>query len=175
MSNEELIRLAEGRGFAAAVLDAARIPVNAKFRPFCAENRCGQYNANYSCPPTCGTPQEMEAKLRAGRMALVLKTEWPIRGYEDHEAIRRAKSEHNGAMLRLNESLEHPGLCAGGSCCNLCSPCRMALGEPCADPKRRFSCMSAYCVDVAELAKRCGMAFSWDPQNLQIFSMIVLK
>ena len=175
MSKEELICLAEERGFTAAVIETAQIPVDAKFRPFCEENRCGQYNANYSCPPVCGTPQEMEARLRAGVWALVLKTQWPIRGYEDHEGIRRAKAEHNGAMLRLNESLEHPGLCAGGSCCNLCSPCRMALGEPCADPKRRFSCMSAYCVDVAELAKRCGMDFTWDPANLQIFSMIVLK
>lgn len=175
MSNEELIHLAESRGFTAAVIDAACIPVDAKFRPFCEENRCGQYNANYSCPPVCGTPGEMEERLRAGRLALVLKTQWSIRGYGDQEGIRRAKTAHNRAMLQLNESLEKPGLCAGGSCCSLCAPCRMALGEPCADPKRRFSCMSAYCVDVAELAKRCGMEFTWDPENLQIFSMIVLK
>ena len=175
MEPNKLTALAEAEGFTAAVLPADQVPVNGDFRRFCEENRCGQYGANYSCPPTCGTPREMEMRLRAGRRALVLKSRRPIGGYEDHEAIRRAKAEHNGAMLELNGSLPEPGLCVGGSCCNLCSPCRMALGEPCADPKHRFSCMSAYCVDVAELAKRCGMAFTWDPHNLQIFSMIVLK
>ena len=34
--------------------------------------------------------------------------------------------------------------------------------------------MSAYCVDVAELAKRCGMDFRWDTKLLSVYSMIVL-
>ena len=75
-------------------------------------------------------------------------------------------------MLRLNETLH--GLCAGGSCCCLCSPCRMKTGKDCLYPELRFSCMSAYCVDVAELAKRCGMDFRWDTKLLSVYSMIVL-
>ena len=75
-------------------------------------------------------------------------------------------------MLRLNETLR--GLCVGGSCCCLCSPCRMKRGETCFYPDLRFSCMSAYCVDVAELCKRCGMDFRWDTKRLSVCSMIVL-
>ncbi len=172
MQENEFLDLARCSGFAAAVLPASEVPTDGKFRPFCEENRCGQYNANYSCPPACGTVEEMAAKIYAGKTALVLKTEWPIESYEDAKTIKDAKLSHNRAMLRLNETLH--GLCVGGSCCCLCSPCRMKNGEACLYPDLRFSCMSAYCVDVAELCKRCGMDFRWDTKKLSVYSMIVL-
>ena len=172
MEEKKLLELAREAGFEAAVLDAAQVPTDGKFRPFCEENRCGQYNANYSCPPTCGTVAQMDEKIHAGTQALVLKTQWPIESYEDSRAIKEAKLAHNRAMLRLNETLH--GLCVGGSCCCLCAPCRMKTGEACLYPELRFSCMSAYCVDVAELAKRCGMTFVWDTKVLSVYSMIVM-
>lgn len=172
MQENELLKLAGRFGFEAAVLPASEVPTDGKFRHFCEENRCGQYHANYSCPPTCGTVEDMTAKIYAGTTALVLKTEWPIESYEDTKAIKDGKLSHNRAMLRLNETLH--GLCVGGSCCCLCSPCRMKNGETCIYPDLRFSCMSAYCVDVAELCRRCGMDFRWDTKKLSVYSMIVL-
>ena len=172
MQNNELLEFARNAGFEAAVLPASKVPADGKFRAFCEENRCGQYNAHYSCPPTCGTVDEMAAKIYAGKTALVLRTQWPIDSYEDAKTIKDAKLSHNRAMLRLNETLH--GLCVGGSCCCLCSPCRMRAGEDCLYPDLRFSCMSAYCVDVAELCKRCGMDFRWDTKKLSVYSMIVL-
>ena len=68
----------------------------------------------------------MTAKIYAGTTALVLKTQWPIESYEDTKTIKDGKLSHNRAMLRLNETLH--GLCVGGSCCCLCSPCRMKNG-----------------------------------------------
>lgn len=178
MTDLELITLAGEEGFDAAVIDTERIPVDARFRPFCEENRCGQYNANYSCPPTCGTPEQMRRKLLQGAKALVLKSEWPIESYADQQGIRTGKTTHNNAMLRLNETLKeagYTGLCVGGSCCSLCEPCKMPAGEPCVHPDKRFSCMSAYCVNVAELAARCGMEFVWDTRRLYVYGMIVLN
>lgn len=178
MMDRELLKMAQEEGFTAAILDVADVPVDGKFRPFCEENRCGQYNANYSCPPTCGTVEQLHQKILAGEKALVLKSQWPIESYQDVQAIGKGKAAHNNAMLRLNEKLKtmgYHGLVAGGSCCSLCEPCKMTTREACAFPQLRFSCMSAYCVDVAETAKRCGMEFQWDPRKLHIFGMIVLK
>lgn len=172
MTDMELIDLARREGFTAAVIAAKDVPVDGKFRRFCEDDLCGQYDKNYSCPPTCGTVDQMHARILSGTKALVLKSEWAIDGYGDKEGIHKGKCSHNNAMLRLNETLS--GVIAGGSCCSLCTPCRMALGESCAYPDLRFSCMSAYCVDVAELAKRCGMDFAWDESKLYVYGMIVL-
>ena len=95
-------------------MPASEVPTDGKFRHFCEENRCGQYHVNYSCPPTCGTVEDMAAKLYVGTTALVLKTELPIESYEDTKTIKDGKLSHNRTMLRLNETLH--GLCVGGSC-----------------------------------------------------------
>ena len=178
MQDSELLKLAKSHGFSAAVIGVADVPVEGKFRKFCEDNLCGQYNANYSCPPTCGTVKQMHENILIGDRALVLKSEWPIESYQDTETITKGKDAHNVMMLRLNKVLQTAGyqsLVVGGSCCSLCKPCRMASGEPCFQPGLRFSCMSAYCVDVAELAKRCGMEFDWDTKKLSTYGMIVLK
>lgn len=178
MTNQEIIALAESEGFEAAFIATELVPIKPEFRVFCEENRCGQYAANYSCPPTCGSVEEMHEKILAGKTALVLKSAWKINGYEDKAGIRNGKVGHNRAMLRLNDALREKGsagYCIGGSCCTLCDRCLMSLGKPCPQPDRRFSCMSAYCVDVAELAARCGMDFKWDTQLMSIYSMIILK
>ena len=177
MTDRELVKLAEAEGFSAAVIAAEQVPTDGKFRKFCEENLCGSYRANYSCPPACGTAEEMMAQIAAGKQALVLKSEWPIESYRDREAIDRGKAAHNAGMLRLVETLQKAGyqaLMAGSSCCNLCPSCAMETGVPCRHPELRFSCLSAFCVDVAELAGRCGMAFAWDTKKLYPYGMLVL-
>ena len=64
MTWEEMTSIAAEEGFAAAVVtDTKDIPFDPSFRPLCAENLCGKYGANYSCPPDCGTPDEMRARI----------------------------------------------------------------------------------------------------------------
>lgn len=177
MDDKERIELARQAGFTAAVIPTDQVPVDGKFRAFCEENRCGQYNANYSCPPDCGSVEKMIRRIRSAEKALVLMTQWPIDGYQDTAAIRNGKRSHNRAMLWLNAELgkrDHAGLCAGGSCCDLCEPCERRFDRPCQRTGLRFSCMSAYCVNVAELAEKCGLEFAWDQKKLYVFSMILL-
>lgn len=177
MDDKELVALARKAGFSAGVIPADQVPVDGKFQAFCEENRCGQYNANYSCPPECGSVEEMFQKIRSAEKALVLMTQWPIDGYQDTAAIRNGKRSHNRAMLRLNAELaklDQAGRCAGGSCCDLCEPCERRFDRPCLHPDLRFSCLSAYCVNVAELAGKCGLEFAWDQKKLYVFSMILL-
>lgn len=53
MTDRELLDLAQSEGFLAVMTTPDQIPVNPQFRIYCEENRCGKYNANYSCPPDC--------------------------------------------------------------------------------------------------------------------------
>ena len=90
MNEKQLIDLALQYGFSAAVISTDAIVFDPSFRPFCEQNLCGQYGANYSCPPDCGTPKEMENRIRSKNRALVLQTVWPVADYTDAEAIRSA-------------------------------------------------------------------------------------
>ena len=81
MTEKEMIQAAVDEGFAGvAVIDTERIVFDAMFRPFCEENLCGQYGVNHSCPPSCGTPEEMKQRILSRKRALVLQTIFEISG-----------------------------------------------------------------------------------------------
>lgn len=176
MTHEELLQRAGALGLKAAIVPAREVPTNPEFRKYCEENRCKQYNANYSCPPLCGTTEEMEEKLASRNYALVLQSTWPIDDYENAQAIREAKRGHNALSLTLADEMRAAGVpctMVGTGNCTLCNPCAHASGEPCRFPERRFSCMSAYCVVVQPLAEKCGMNYQWKPKDLSLYGMIL--
>ena len=177
MDTKKLIEYAVEENFAAAeIIDTREIVFDPSFRPYCEENLCGQYGANYSCPPDCGSPEEMKNRILAHKHALVLQTVWEISDYTDKEAIKKAKGSHNAGELRLAKRLRaegYEGFTVGASGCALCTPCAITEGEPCRFPKLRYSCMSAYCIFVRKLAESCGMEYNWGEGMLAFFGMYV--
>lgn len=177
MTEQEILRLAVEEGFAAAaIVDTDKIVFDPSFRPYCAENLCGQYGANYSCPPDCGSPEEMKARVLSYKKALVLETIWQVRDYSDAPTIKQAKKSHNAAELRVVKQLRqagHGGLIVGASGCALCTPCAQTQGKPCNYPDLKYSCMSAYCVFVRKLAEECGMEYDCGEGLLGLFGMYV--
>jgi len=177
MTHEEMLAWAVEEGFsAAAVVDTDQIVFDPSFRPYCAENLCGQYGANYSCPPDCGSPEEMKQRVLSQKKALVLQSIWQVESYSDTAAIKQAKKAHNAAKLRLIKRLREKGiggLIVGASGCALCSPCAQTLGQPCNFPDLKYSCMSAYCVFVKKLADTCRMEYTPGDGLLGLFGMYV--
>ena len=175
MTESAMIQLATEDIFcAAAVMDVKDIVIDPDFRRYCEANVCGHYGADYSCPPDCGSVEELRSRLQAHRRALVFQSKWPITDYSDKEAIRQAKTAHNTAMLRIIDQLRdegHSGLMCGASSCTLCQRCAILDGAPCRDPERRFSCLSAYCIFVKKLAESCGMEYLCADGSIAFFGL----
>lgn len=172
MTDEMLLRIPAEEGFsAAALVNTSEIEFNPIFLQFCAENLCGNYGANYTCPPDCGTPEEMRARILAYPRALVMQTKWDITDYTDRAAISHAKKSHNEGMFRVIERMGVPGTMAGASNCKLCDRCLRTDGLPCRFPEKRYSCMSAYCINVRALAERCGMEYACSDGRLAFFGL----
>lgn len=177
MTHQEMISLAVAEGFSAAeIVDTTQIVFDPMFRPYCEENLCGQYGVNHSCPPDCGTPEEMKQKILRHKHGLVLQTIWEISDYTDKPAIKHAKGSHNQASLRLMKQFReagHPGFMVGASGCALCTPCARKNGLPCAFPDLQHSCMSAYCIFVRKLTEVCGMEYDCGEGLLAFFGMYI--
>ena len=177
MTAEKIIPYAIEEGFVdAAIIDTSEITFDPSFRPYCEENLCGQYDANYTCPPACGTPEEMKQRILNHKKALVLQTIWEISDYTDKDANKHAKGEHNAAAIRLAKRLRAEqcnGLIVGASGCALCSPCAITVNKPCRFPDFAFSCMSAYCIFVRLLAEKCNMTYNCENDLLPFFGMYV--
>lgn len=177
MTPHEMIALAVEDGFVgAAVIETEKIVFDPMFRPFCEENLCGQYGVNHSCPPSCGTPEQMKQRILAHKKALVLQSMWEISDLEDKPALKQAKLGHNTAAIRLMKQLRSqgcPGFLVGASGCALCSPCALKEGKECTFPELQYSCMSAYCIFVRKLAEECGLEYSPGEGLVSFFGMYV--
>ena len=177
MTEAQLLALAAEEGFSdAAMVDTAEIPFDFSFRPYCEENLCGQYGANYSCPPDCGTCEEMKARITEKKQAIVLQTVWEISDYTDKAAIKNAKRTHNQASIHLLEKMRKDGydcFMVGASGCGLCEKCTIRDALPCRFPELKYSCMSAYCIFVRKLCEQCGMEYNSSDGLLGFFGMIV--
>ena len=177
MTKENMIRMAAEEGFAAAaVIRTEEIPLDASFRPLCEENLCGKFGVNYSCPPDCGSPEQMRERLLSKKHALVLQTIWEIADYGDNKAIKEAKGAHNAATIRLAKRLRAEGcegFLVGASGCSLCDPCELVEHRPCRFPEFQYSCLSAYCVFVRELTEKCGIEYDCGGGLLAFFGMYV--
>lgn len=177
MKNQNFIEIALASGFSdAAVIGTEEIVFDPRFRPYCEENLCGQYGINYSCPPDCGTTEEMEERVRARKKALVLRTAWQAPDLTDKEFFKSAKAEHNKATFSVIDQMKalgHEGFMIGASGCTLCKPCLLGEGKPCAFPEKKYSCMSAYCIYVKDLAEKCGMEYDYKNGTLPLFSMFI--
>ena len=174
---EEMVRMAEEAGFAgAALVDTKDIPFEPGFLVCCEENLCGKYGVNYACPPDCGTPQQMAARITAHRHALVLQTIWEIDDPMDNAKVKPAKAAHNRMERALIDRLQEKwpgGFMVGAIGCSLCETCAITEGKPCRFPALKFSCMSAYCIFVRELAERCGLEYDCGSGLVALFGLYV--
>lgn len=177
---EELLKRAKEHGFTAVVIDTDKIICKPEYRKYCEDNLCGNYHQNYACPPYCGTPEEMEEKIRCFTKAMVLQTNHSVKDAMDPVETKPLKKIHNQETLRLiRESKE--GLLESGyraimaGPCSLCSQCHMQTQTPCPMEADRVSCLSAYCIDVVALAKAAGLEISWALDQAAFFSILLFQ
>lgn len=156
---QALLSAAQAAGFEAKILPSAELVFDNSFRRYCEENRCGNYGANLSCPPSCGTPEQMRQTVSGKTHALVLRSEW-VMDWHDAAALRDARRSHSERA----QALPVPGeaVYAGAGECTVCEVCAGRTGGSCRFPKKRYSCLSAWCVDVAALAEKCGFSYYAD-------------
>ena len=106
MTIKEIKEMAISEGFSKAeIIETEKIVFCPEFRVYCEENRCGEYGGNYSCPPLCGSPDEMRERVMRYKKALVLQSSWEIDDFSKIDLINKAKKEHNSANLRIIKKL----------------------------------------------------------------------
>ncbi|MBQ0000924.1 MAG: DUF2284 domain-containing protein [Clostridiales bacterium] len=178
---EKLIAMAQEEGFSeAAVISTGEFYFVPEYRSYCEDNLCGNYGKNYACPPYCGTVDEMHARTDNYRYALVLKSDHQVNNAMDPVETKALKKFHNTLTRQLTKRLNDEGLIEDGLSimagpCNLCAVCGMPEGRPCPFEAKRFSCLSAYCIDVVHLAKSAGMPLAWDMDKVSFFSMYLFS
>ncbi|MDO4305199.1 MAG: DUF2284 domain-containing protein [Eubacteriales bacterium] len=181
MDVNTIYEIAAEEGFAdAAVIDTEDLQFVPEFRVLCEENDCGNYGKNYGCPPYCGTPKEMEDKVRKYRRAVVFQSRTPVEDIMDPALTKPIKKVHIQKTRRAMKRMEEAGMTMDGFAimcgpCNFCATCALQEGNPCPHEDMRFSCLSAYCINATELAGHCNMEMEWGGNMATFFSLYVFE
>lgn len=176
---EKLIgRALEAGANNAYIIEVNQIPFDPELRKFCEANRCGKYNRNHACPPSVGTPEELIARAREYACALVFQTISPLEDSFDYEGMVEAGEKHNRLTNELYAGVrdEYEGclvLSAGG--CSICERCAKMDDQPCRFPDKAISSLEAYCMNVSQLAEKCGMKYINGVNTVTYFSAILFK
>lgn len=178
MEKRELVDIVKNTEFEkVAVVEVEQLVFRPEFRVYCEENLCGNYNANYACPPYCGTPEEMEQKVKQYKWAIVFQSLTDVTDVYNEKETKAVKRLHlkktNGAIQILNSKgvYGHP-IMAGP--CSQCDVCYQIENKPCPHANTRFSCLSAYCIDASKLADLCNMDYWCGERKVSLFSMFLV-
>lgn len=161
----------------AAYLDPQKIELLQEVRGMCEVNRCGQYGRTWSCPPGCGTLEELEEKLRSYPYGVLLQVTGQMEDDYDAETIEATERACKEATERLAETLR--GRChrvlplsAGG--CERCQDCTYP-DAPCRFPKTLAPSLEACGMLVSRECERAGIPYYYGPQTMTFTSAILLE
>ena len=162
----------------AEVIPVQELVFDSSFRKYCEENKCGNFGTNYACPPYCETPEQMKERVTAYAYALVMMSRFDVENALDPAQVIPTKNRHmERTFLLVGKAADLPAcrnsMLISGSPCMLCGECRMKKNLPCPSPEKRYSCVSAYCLDVMALAKACSMEISWELNQISYFSIFL--
>ena len=177
MQKEEMESLAREAGFTnTAVIPADQLVFDPSLRKYCEDNLCGNYGKNYSCPPECGTPEEMKARTEQYRLAWIFQTiaeaDW-----KDAAALKAVRDGHNARSRRLIGELRkrgEEGLAMLAGPCSACEVCASAGGSPCNFPEEQVSCISAYCMSAEKMADTAGIPYWCGEGRVAFFSLYLM-
>lgn len=146
-------------------------------RAMCRADRCQSYGKTWSCPPACGTLDEMRAKAAPFEGGILVATVGKMEDEFDFESIETAAALHKTRFFTLTGVLR-PSFAAlfplGAGRCTLCRSCTYP-DAPCRFPDRMTPSMEAAGLLVSDVCKVCGVPYYSGKNTTTFISCILLR
>lgn len=165
--------------------DPALLVPQQAIRDLCAQNKCGNFNKHYMCPPHVGSIEEIKDSLSPFRQGIVLQHSRPLDVQNDMEGLIRSKLDFHVMILQIEDHCRNLILHEGGDAdfvrgfiggtCELCRPCRAASAEPCSYPDRARPSLEALAIDVIKLMKDHGLDCEFHPDRITWTGALLLR
>lgn len=123
----DALKTADAIGFEkAAPLARDALIFREEVRAMCRADRCRSYGRTWSCPPGCGTLDEIREKVSAYTGGILVETIGEMEDEFDFESIERAAALHKKRFEALTAALRGDGrdiLPMGAERCTVCRNC----------------------------------------------------
>ncbi len=175
---QKAIEKAEKLGFVHIVpLQMESLIFREEVRAMCRADRCQSYGKTWSCPPACGTLEEIRLRIEPFNEGILVETVGEMEDEFDYEAIEEAAKRHKAHFLALSEWLRASNIeifPMGAGRCTLCGSCTYP-DAPCRFPDKMTPSMEAAGLLVSDVCKRSGAPYYNGKNTTTFISCILLK
>lgn len=167
---------AKAIGFDVAVwIDPQKLVAREDVRSLCAENKCGAYHKNWTCPPAVGSITQCQQKMKQYHHGILVQSIGHANQHAETQCYRRTELRHTQQFYTLVEAIRrvHPNaLCLGTGGCRVCQIC--AYPEPCRFPDHTISSMEGYGLFVAHVCRDAGVPYQYGETTVTLTACILL-
>lgn len=175
---ETVIKEALAAGFtSAAPLDPKKLDFMPEVRVMCAADKCRNYDKSWSCPPACGTLEEIARRVLSYDGGVLLQTTASLSDSFDYESMMEAQKNHARSLNVLTERLRSflPDVLAlGTGGCRICKECTYP-SSPCRFPDRMMVSMEASGLLVSRVCENCGIPYYYGPGTMTYVACVLFR
>lgn len=160
----------------AAALAVETLCFMPEVREMCEVNRCGKFGTCWTCPPGCGTLEEIARRASAFEHGVLVQTVGTLEDDFDYEGIEAAGKRHDDAFAAFGTALVGRFgriLPMGMGSCGLCAECTYP-DAPCRFPDRAFPSMEAYGLLVNDVCVKNDLGYYYGPRTIAYTSCYLL-
>lgn len=159
---------------AAAPLDPAMLIPREDVRAMCAQDKCGAYGKNWTCPPACGTLEECQRKMHGYARGILLQSIGHMTKTIDSRCYRETERRHREHLYAFAGEIRkaYPdALCLGAGGCRVCKIC--AYPEACRFPEKAVSGMEGYGLFVTQVCRDAGLPYHYGEKTIAYTACIL--
>ena len=169
--------LAEKAGFShMGELNVSKLSFLPQVREMCAADRCRNYGRSWTCPPYCGTLEEISARAMQFRRGILVQSTGMMEDDFDIECMMETEQLQKERFLSLVEQVRErfpDCLPMAAGACMICKQCTCP-NEPCRFPKRAIPSMEAYGLVVSQVCEDSGIPYYYGPKTITYTSCILI-
>lgn len=175
-TKDEILAIVENLGFSHyGILNTDDLKFLPEVRDMCASGRCNMYGHRWTCPPACGTLEEITEKAKEFSYGIVLQMTGQMEDDFDVETIMDTEQSLKKQFAKMTDLLmekeiEHLPMSAGT--CTICKECTYP-DAPCRFPGKATPSMEAYGLVVSDCCLAAGLQYYYGPQTMT-FSACIL-
>jgi predicted metal-binding protein len=178
MTLEDVLQAAQEIGFShCGKVTADHLDFLPEVREMCAANRCNSYGKSWTCPPHCGTPEEISARAAQYHIGVLIQSTGEMEDDFDVECMMETEQRHKAhfdALVSLVRQHWPNCLPMAAGTCTRCRPCTCP-DAPCRFPDLAVPSMEAYGLLVSDVCQKAGLPYYYGKQTITYTSCILLE
>lgn len=173
-----IFSLAQQIGFEkSARLNMSSLIFKDEVRAMCKENKCSNYGRSCSCPPACGSLDEIAAKVAPYKNGVIVRTVGKMSDEFDMECIVRTEKKHKArfdTLVRQTKMFYPDCFPMASGVCKRCRKCTYPQ-KSCRFPDRMYPSMEACGLIVRDVCKASGIDYYNGKSTITFISCILLE